>query len=543
MTEPVTAHTRRFVRCVWSLDRDLAYARHYPAVSWRESSSRDADARRRAGTPSTAIPTGPSGATAPWRCWPRPTGSSRSPSSSAPRRCPTASASLLLTGRLLREAVLQQNALSANDAWSARRPSRRRCWSWCSRSTTARLELVERGVAADRVEALDLSDAIRARDRVGPDDAAGVRADPRRAARAAGDARMRAARSSTRGVASIHGPLVVVEDVAGVGWDEVAEVRLDSGEVRHGVVLDVHDDLAVVEVFEGTSGIGLDSARVAFSGSPMRIPVGEDWLGRVCNGRGEPIDGGPPIVGEQTRPVAGEPINPAAPGAADRRDRHRRLGDRRARHARARAEAADLLRRRPAAPRAGRAGRRAGDAPAASRSRSSSRRSASRTPTRPTSAPRWPRAPAPAIWSCCSTPPTTRSSSGIVTPQRRADDRRAPRVRPRPPRAGRDGRPDQLLRGAARGLGGARRDPLAPRLPRLPLQRPRLAARARGADPRAGHGSVTQLPGADHAGRRHHPSRPRHHRLHHRGPARAGPPSCTPRACIRRSTRSARCRG
>lgn len=112
-------------------------------------------------------------------------------------------------------------------------------------------------------------------------------------------------------VVSIRGPLLVVGDVADVGWDEVAEIRLDSGEVRHGVVLDVHDDLAVVEVLEGTSGIGLEGVRVAFSGSPMRIPVGEDWLGRVCNGRGEPLDGGPPVVGDETRAVAGDPINPA----------------------------------------------------------------------------------------------------------------------------------------------------------------------------------------------------------------------------------------
>lgn len=112
-------------------------------------------------------------------------------------------------------------------------------------------------------------------------------------------------------VDSVRGPLVVVGDVDGVGWDEVAEIRLASGELRHGVVLDVHEDLAVVEVLEGTSGVGLDGVRVAFSGAPMQIPVGESWLGRVCNGRGEPLDGGPPIVGDETRPVAGDPINPA----------------------------------------------------------------------------------------------------------------------------------------------------------------------------------------------------------------------------------------
>lgn len=111
---------------------------------------------------------------------------------------------------------------------------------------------------------------------------------------------------------SVRGPLMVVGDVAGVGWDETVEIRMASGELRHGVVLDVSGDLAVVQVLEGTAGIGTTGARVAFTGSPLRIPVGEAWLGRVCNGRGEPLDGGPPIVGDVLREVVGEPINPAA---------------------------------------------------------------------------------------------------------------------------------------------------------------------------------------------------------------------------------------
>jgi V/A-type H+-transporting ATPase subunit B len=110
---------------------------------------------------------------------------------------------------------------------------------------------------------------------------------------------------------SIRGPLLVVGDVEGVGWDEVGEIRLPSGEIRHGVVIEVERDLAVVEVFEGTDGIGAEGAGVAFSGAPLRIPVGEDWLGRICNGRGEPLDGGPPILGAELREVAGVPINPA----------------------------------------------------------------------------------------------------------------------------------------------------------------------------------------------------------------------------------------
>ena len=111
---------------------------------------------------------------------------------------------------------------------------------------------------------------------------------------------------------SIRGPLVLVEGVEGVGWDEVAEIRADSGPPRHGVVLEIRGDVAVVQVFEGTGGLRLDDARVTFSGAPLRVPVGESWLGRVCNGLGDPIDGGPPVVGAEVRPVGGRPINPAA---------------------------------------------------------------------------------------------------------------------------------------------------------------------------------------------------------------------------------------
>jgi V/A-type H+/Na+-transporting ATPase subunit B len=114
------------------------------------------------------------------------------------------------------------------------------------------------------------------------------------------------------GVRSARGPLLVIEQVDGIGWDEVAEIHLDSGEVRNGVVLDIAEGLAVVEVFQGTGGISLDAVRVSFSGAPMSIPVGEAWLGRVWNGRGQPLDGGPAAMGDDRRPIQGWPINPAA---------------------------------------------------------------------------------------------------------------------------------------------------------------------------------------------------------------------------------------
>lgn len=112
------------------------------------------------------------------------------------------------------------------------------------------------------------------------------------------------------GLHEIRGPLVLVRGVRGVGWDESARVILESGETRMGTVLEVDRDLAVVQVMEGTAGLDLASTRVGFSGEVLRIPVGDGWLGRVCNGRGEPIDGGPPVVGRTWSAVSGRPINP-----------------------------------------------------------------------------------------------------------------------------------------------------------------------------------------------------------------------------------------
>ena len=111
-------------------------------------------------------------------------------------------------------------------------------------------------------------------------------------------------------LSELRGPLLVVRDVAGVGWDEFADIRLASGEVRHGLVLEVAGDLAVLQVLEGTEGMSLTGSRVRFAGEPLHIPVGPEWLGRVCNGRGEPADGGPPVMAAGRAPVAGHPINP-----------------------------------------------------------------------------------------------------------------------------------------------------------------------------------------------------------------------------------------
>lgn len=113
-------------------------------------------------------------------------------------------------------------------------------------------------------------------------------------------------------VRRVEGPLLVVAGVDGVGWDEDAEITLPDGEVRHGVVLERDRDLAVIQVLEGTAGVSAAGCAVRFAGHPMRIPVGDGWLGRVCSGRGAPLDGGPPVLGETSADVNGAPLNPTA---------------------------------------------------------------------------------------------------------------------------------------------------------------------------------------------------------------------------------------
>lgn len=115
-----------------------------------------------------------------------------------------------------------------------------------------------------------------------------------------------------RTVRTVDDPLLFVTDVDDVGWDEEVTIRFDDGRLRHGVVQDIDRGLAVVQVYEGAEGVGRDNVRVAFTGRPVTVPVGEGWLGRVTDGRGDPLDGGPSIVGDVQRPVAGRPVNPAA---------------------------------------------------------------------------------------------------------------------------------------------------------------------------------------------------------------------------------------
>jgi V/A-type H+/Na+-transporting ATPase subunit B len=113
-------------------------------------------------------------------------------------------------------------------------------------------------------------------------------------------------------VKEVVGPLMVVEGVEGVKYNELVDIELQTGEKRRGQVLEVNGDKAMVQIFEGSSGINLVETKVRFLGKPLQIGVSEDMLGRTFDGMGRPKDNGPKILPEKKLDITGEAINPYA---------------------------------------------------------------------------------------------------------------------------------------------------------------------------------------------------------------------------------------
>jgi V/A-type H+-transporting ATPase subunit B len=115
-----------------------------------------------------------------------------------------------------------------------------------------------------------------------------------------------------RTIREVAGPLMMVEQVTGVKYDELVEIELQNGEKRRGRVLEATGDRALVQLFEGSSGLNLRNSKVRFLGRTLDIGVSLDMLGRVFDGLGNPRDGGPRILAEDRRDINGVPINPFA---------------------------------------------------------------------------------------------------------------------------------------------------------------------------------------------------------------------------------------
>jgi V/A-type H+-transporting ATPase subunit B len=115
-----------------------------------------------------------------------------------------------------------------------------------------------------------------------------------------------------KGLSRVDGPLVFLKKTHNVGYRELVELSDRQGKQRLGMVLDTSDDVVVVQVFEGTTGLTMPDTRVRFKGEPLTLPVTEGMLGRVFNGLGQPLDGGPEPIGDKFLDVNGMPVNPVA---------------------------------------------------------------------------------------------------------------------------------------------------------------------------------------------------------------------------------------
>ena len=113
-------------------------------------------------------------------------------------------------------------------------------------------------------------------------------------------------------IQEVNGPLMMVKKVQGVTYDELGEIELPDGSMRRCKVLEVNGDNAVVQLFEASAGINLADSKIRFLGHPLELAVSGDMLGRVFNGMGHPIDGGPEILAEEHRDINGLAMNPAA---------------------------------------------------------------------------------------------------------------------------------------------------------------------------------------------------------------------------------------
>lgn len=115
-----------------------------------------------------------------------------------------------------------------------------------------------------------------------------------------------------RTIREVVGPLMLVEGVSGVAYDELVEIEQENGEVRRGKVLEINGDRALVQLFEGSQGLRISTSKARFLGRGIELAVSYDMLGRVFDGMGNPIDDGPAIIPEKRLNINGAPINPAA---------------------------------------------------------------------------------------------------------------------------------------------------------------------------------------------------------------------------------------
>lgn len=113
-------------------------------------------------------------------------------------------------------------------------------------------------------------------------------------------------------VSEVSGPLLIVEGVEDAAYGEIVEIETPGGETRKGQVLEIYRNRAVVQVFEGTGDLNTQTTKVRFTGETAKLGVSMDMMGRIFDGTGKPIDGGPEVIPEEELDITGSPMNPSA---------------------------------------------------------------------------------------------------------------------------------------------------------------------------------------------------------------------------------------
>jgi V/A-type H+-transporting ATPase subunit B len=114
-----------------------------------------------------------------------------------------------------------------------------------------------------------------------------------------------------KAISKAKGSLLIAESIPGIKFSEMVDVQLSNGDIKSGQAIDISEDATIIEVFGGVSEVDLVGTTIRCKGETLKLPVSADILGRIFNGTGEPIDGGPQLIPEAYLEINGEPINPA----------------------------------------------------------------------------------------------------------------------------------------------------------------------------------------------------------------------------------------
>ncbi len=312
LSEPVTQNTLRVTKVFWGLDASLAYQRHFPAINWLSSYSLYAE---KLGEHWDGIYEGE---------WAKSRIEAMSLLEDEDRlkeivrlvgidSLSKDERMILETSKSLREDFLHQNAFHEVDTYASMDKQFKMLRNILTFHHLA-MEALKRGAALKDVTEMEIREKVVRMRYVDEKELSTLDALEEEIKKEIGNLMPAGVRSMLpreyRTITNLSGPLMVVEKVNEVRYDELVEIELASGERRRGRVLEITTDKALVQVFEGTTGIDVESAKVRFLGKVLTLPVSRTMLGRIFNGRGEPLDGGTGVIPDALLDINSNPINP-----------------------------------------------------------------------------------------------------------------------------------------------------------------------------------------------------------------------------------------